>query len=142
MICPMIGWSRRARKLTLKRTGESSKERDFFTRLVFEQKLARNTSFLVEKHQCFGFTQGFLFSFNCFTSICRKSENFYLIFQKIITKLMFWCVKKTLLFNPQKYILNIYYETFRQSQKHFAITPGILDFKRFIAAISFKTRIK
>jgi hypothetical protein len=44
----------------------------FFTRLVIEKKLARNTRFLAEKHQCFGFT-GFLFRSNCFAFFRRQN---------------------------------------------------------------------
>jgi hypothetical protein len=78
----MIGRSRRAKKLKVKRTGENSKEREFFTWFVFEEKLARNTRILVEKHQCFGFTQTFLFSSNSLRPSAAKSEDFYFYFSK------------------------------------------------------------
>ena len=74
MIESMIGWSWRAGKSNFKRTEESSKEWAFFYKLA---NIGKKFMLFAEMNQYFRVRQDFLFSSNCFTSICSKKVSIF-----------------------------------------------------------------
>ena len=74
MIKSMIGWSWRAGKSNFKRTEESSKEWAFFYKLA---NIGKKFMLFAEMNQYFRVRQDFLFSSNCFTSICSKKVSIF-----------------------------------------------------------------